>query len=166
MRHSHANVLWRLCMIIRQYMFVHHCLEILIKNAALTHKSTFQVGHAPFVPGCRMLSFARKLISYAKQVSWLTDHRSTFLLICCGHTMDLLCFTPWLQWPDRPGISPEFPLSPKDGSSFDALWMLIWNLYTTILYTIGRYLSRKNRKKKRNQTKSRVHRMRYEEKKW
>lgn len=39
------------------------------QNAALTHKSTFQVGHAPFVPGCRMLSFARKLISYAKQVS-------------------------------------------------------------------------------------------------
>lgn len=65
MRHSHANVLWRLCMIIRQYMFVHHCLEILIKNAALTHKSTFQVGHAPFVPGCRMLSFARKLCSEA-----------------------------------------------------------------------------------------------------
>jgi len=94
---------------------------------------------------------------HTEQVSWLTDHRSTFLLICCGHTMDLLCFTPWLQWPDRPGISPEFPLSPKDGSSFDALWMLIWNLYTTVLYTIGRYLSRKNRKKKRNQTKSRVH---------
>ena len=83
MRHSHANVLWRLCMIIRQYMFVHHCLEILIKNAALTHKSTFQVGHAPFVPGCRMLSFARKLISYAKQVSWLTDTNVCPPLLTC-----------------------------------------------------------------------------------
>lgn len=51
---SHANVLWRLCMIIRQYMFVHHCLEILIKNAALTHKSTFQVGTRHSFPavGC------------------------------------------------------------------------------------------------------------------
>ena len=32
-------------------------------------------------------------------------------------------------------------------------------------YQHQRYLSRKNRKKKRNRTKSRVHRMRYEEKK-
>ncbi len=47
--------------------------EISHKNAASTHEPTFQKTKCAIHPICWMLSLARRLISYVKQVSWLTD---------------------------------------------------------------------------------------------
>ena len=107
MRHSHANVLWRLCMIIRQYMFVHHCLEILIKNAALTHKSTFQVGHAPFVPGCRMLRSSSHMPSRFPDLRIQTSVLPFSHVSWLGYAMGYWKQTLRTQWPDRSGLTPD-----------------------------------------------------------
>ena len=65
-----------------------------------------------------------------KQVSWLSDHRVTLLLIC-KRIQWLIAPYSLITVTGSPGLFTRFPFH-RHASHADALVTLIWNLYTTL----------------------------------
>ena len=76
--------IWRITHIHQSYIRA-FCMRFHInkKTAAITHKPTFRKMKCAIHSICWMLSLARKLISYTKQVSWLTDTNVCPPLLTC-----------------------------------------------------------------------------------